>query len=133
MKTQGENAANYSNPEFDRLFEKMKNMESSPERQALIDRMLAILQEDAPWSFGYHPKDYSLHHDWVANLKPNHMARNGLKYQKVDAALRERKRAEWNRPVLWPLGLLVLVFLAGAAPAFVSYRRRERMQAKAQA
>ncbi len=130
-KTQGENAANYANPEYDRLFEQVKHMENGPQRQALIDRMLAILREDAPWSFGFHPKDYSLHHAWVANLKPNHMARNGLKYQKIDAALREKQRAEWNRPVLWPLALLAAILVSGAAPAFLGYRRRERARASA--
>ncbi len=30
----GENAANYQNPEFDRLFERMKDMDNGPERQA---------------------------------------------------------------------------------------------------
>ncbi|MBS3916622.1 MAG: ABC transporter substrate-binding protein [Sulfuritalea sp.] len=125
-KNQGENAGNYANPEYDKLFGQVKHMENSPARQALIDRMMAILREDAPWSFGFHPKDYSLHHDWVANLKPNNMARNGLKYQKIDAARREKLRAEWNRPVLWPVGLLIAVLAAGAAPAVLSWRRRER-------
>ena len=32
-KSQGENASNYVNPEFDALFERMKNMPNSPERQ----------------------------------------------------------------------------------------------------
>ena len=131
-KSQGENAANYANPEYDRLFEQAKHMENGSARQALIDRMLAILREDAPWSFGFHPKDYSLHHDWVANLKPNNMARNDLKYQKIDATRREQLRAEWNRPVLWPLGLLMAVLVAGAAPAVMSWRRRERALGRTQ-
>jgi ABC-type transport system substrate-binding protein len=129
-KFQGENAANYANPEYDRLFEQVKHMENGPARQALIDRMLAILREDAPWSFGFHPKDYSLHHDWVGNLKPNNMARNGLKYRKIDAARRERLRAEWNRPVLWPLGLLAAVLAASAAPAAWGWRRREQSKGR---
>ncbi|MBI1966263.1 MAG: ABC transporter substrate-binding protein, partial [Betaproteobacteria bacterium] len=49
VKNQGENAGNYENPEYDRLFERMKNMPNSPERQAIIDRMIAILRHDAPW------------------------------------------------------------------------------------
>ena len=130
-KFQGENAANYANPEYDRLFEQVKHMENGPQRQALIDRMMAILREDAPWSFGFHPKDYSLHHGWVANLKPNHMARNGLKYQRIDAAQRVRLRAEWNRPVLWPLGLMAMVLAASAAPAVIGWRRRERSKGRA--
>lgn len=129
-KTQGENAANYQNPEYDRLFARMKNLDNGPERQAIIDQMLRIAREDAPWAFGYHPKDYTLSHQWVYNAKPNQIARNGLKYQRVDPALRAAKREQWNQPVVWPIGLGVLVLIALAAPAVVSYRRRERTTAR---
>lgn len=128
-KFQGENAANYSNPEFDQLYERMRLMENGPERQAVIDRMVAILREDAPWSFGFHPKEYSLRHAWMGNAKPNQMARNTLKYHKVDPALREQRRREWNRVVLWPLGLMALLVLASMAPAAIALRRRERARA----
>ena len=62
----GENASNYSNPEYDRLFEQMKNMENSPARQAIIDQMLEILRRDSPWLWGYHPKNYVLQHQLAA-------------------------------------------------------------------
>ena len=129
-KIQGENAANYLSAEFDALFERMKNMPNSPERARLIDRMVDIARHDAPWVWGFHPKDYSLYHGWLANLKPNNMARNSLKYLKVDAERRAALRREWNRPVLWPLALIALVLVATAVPAVVSYRRRERMAAR---
>ena len=129
-RSQGENAANYVNPEYDALFEKMKNMESSPERQRLIDRMVEIVRRDAPWIWGVHPKDYSLRHSWVSNDKPNNMARNNIKYLKVDVEKRAALRAKWNRPMLWPLGLIVLVLAVSAVPAVISYRRRERMAAR---
>ncbi|HMM55045.1 MAG TPA: ABC transporter substrate-binding protein [Candidatus Desulfobacillus sp.] len=130
-RLQGENAANYANAEYDRLFEQVKHMQNGAAREALIGRMLAILREDAPWSFGYHPKDYSLYHGWMANLKPNLMARNSLKYQRIDAAQREARRAAWNRPVLWPLGLAALGLAAVAAPAVAGWRRRERAGGRA--
>lgn len=41
VKSQGENAANYQNAEYDRLFEQMKAMPDSPARQAITERMLA--------------------------------------------------------------------------------------------
>jgi oligopeptide transport system substrate-binding protein len=131
VKYQGENAANYSNPQFDEMFEKMKNLPSSPERQELIDRMVKMLREDAPWSFGYYPKVYTLHHGWMANLKPNQMARNDMKYKKVDAGLRETRRHEWNGPVVWPLALGVIALMLVIAPAVRGYRRRERETASA--
>ena len=79
VAAQGENAANYENPEYDRLFEQMRTMPNTPERQAVIDRMLVVLRQDAPWVWGFHPKDYTLAHAWVFNRKPNKMANNSLK------------------------------------------------------
>lgn len=125
----GENASNYANPEFDALFERMRNMENGPERLAIIDRMNAILHRDAPWSFGFHPADYTLTHAWVHNRKPNKMANNGLKYQRIDPALREQRRAEWNRPVLGPLLLAAAAVAIAMLPALVTWRRRERASA----
>jgi ABC-type transport system substrate-binding protein len=129
VKHDGENAANYSNPEYDALYERMKSMENGPDRQAIVDRMVTILREDSPWLWGFHPKDYALIHSWLSNVKPNLMARNRIKYERVDAAKRGALREKWNRPVLWPLGVIVLVLVLGSLPAIISYRRRERMAA----
>jgi oligopeptide transport system substrate-binding protein len=126
----GENKARYENPAFDRLFEQMRNMDSGPRRQAIIDQMVKIAREDAPWVWGFHPKTYALAHAWVRPGKPNVITRGVLKYARVDPVLRERRREEWNRPVVWPLGLILAVLLLASAPAYASYRRRERMAAK---
>jgi oligopeptide transport system substrate-binding protein len=122
----GENAGNYNNPRFDRLFEQMKNMEDGPERLAIIQEIVDILRQDSPWLWGLHPKSFALYHDWYFNSKPNLMANNTLKYKRIDPQLRMQKRAEWNQPVTWPLWLLLLLFLVSAAPAFISYQRRQR-------
>lgn len=124
-KASGENAANYANPEFDRLFERMKNMDNGPERQAIIDRMTEIARRDAPWAWGVHPKNLGLFHAWYYNAKPNLMANNTLKYLRIDPELRAHKREEWNQPVLWPLVLIVLVLIVGTLPAVVAYIRKE--------
>ena len=122
----GQNAANYDNPEYNRLFEQMKNMEDSPERQQIIDRMVTILRHDAPWLWGYHPKDYGLYHAWYGNVKPNKLSNNNIKYYRIDGSLREQKRREWNEPVLWPAVLGLLVLVASLVPAAIAYRRREQ-------
>jgi ABC-type transport system substrate-binding protein len=126
VKHDGSNAANYSNPEYDTLFEQMQTMENGPQRQALIDRMVALLRHDAPWVWGFHPKDYGLQHAWLFNRKPTKVGNNTLKYQRVDAGLRARLRAEWNRPVIWPLFVVLLGLLATAGLVAYAYRRRER-------
>jgi oligopeptide transport system substrate-binding protein len=130
VEGEGENAANYRNPEFDALFERMKNMDNTPERQAIIDQMIDILRRDAPWAWGFHPKGFSLLHAWYHNVKPNLMANNTLKYKRLDPELRERNRAEWNPPVVWPVAAVLVLLVVSAVPAYVTHRRRERRVAR---
>ncbi len=130
-KTQGENASNYHNAEFDVLFDRMKHMANGTERQAIIDRMVALLRHDAPWVWSYFPKDYTLHHAWLLNRKPNQLANNSLKYQRLDPALRAQQRRAWNPPVVWPLALIVVLLVLSLAPAIAAFRRRERRTASA--
>jgi len=122
----GENAANYDNPEYNVLFEQMKNMKDSSERQEIIDQMLRILRKDSPWIWGYHPKDYALYHEWYTNIKPNKMSHNNLKYHRIDSNMRAEKRLHWNKPVLWPLAVFLIVLIVGLIPAIVIYRKKER-------
>jgi oligopeptide transport system substrate-binding protein len=121
----GENAANYSNPEYDKLFEQMKNMENSPARQAIIDRMLEIVRRDSPWLWGYHPKNYVLQHSWLSNVKANVMANNKLKYWRVDARRRGVLRRDWNQPARWPLWLGAVVLLLFGVWLWHKLRQRE--------
>lgn len=124
VKSQGENASNYDNPEFNKLFDQMKSMPNGAERQAVIDKMVEIARRDAPWIWGLHPKGFSLYHAWYQNAKPNLMANNTLKYLRIDPELRVRKQAEWNQPLLWPLGALLGLLVLGTFPAVAVYRRR---------
>jgi oligopeptide transport system substrate-binding protein len=130
VKHGGENAANYSNAEFDRLFDKMKNMENSPARYAIILQMTDIARRDAPWLWGMHPKQFVLTHSWYKNAKPNLMAHNTLMYKRIDPQLREQKRREWNRPVIWPVVVLSLVVLLSIIPGVIVYRRKEHQAAR---
>ena len=125
----GENASNYANPEFDRLFARMKNLDNTPERLSIIRAMNRILHHDAPWNFGLHPKSYTLAHRWLKNRKPSDVGNNILKYQRIDAVDRAHARREWNRPVLWPLVAGLVLLLLAIVPALVNYRRRERQSA----
>ena len=126
----GMNSVNYNNPEYDRLFEQMKNMQNGPERQAIIDRMIEILRQDAPWSWGFNPKGFSLHHAWYKNAKPNLMANNTLKYKRIDPELREQRRQAWNPPITWPAWLLLILLIGSIIPAIHMFRQRERSAAR---
>jgi ABC-type transport system substrate-binding protein len=122
----GENASNYESPEFDRLFGLMKNMPNGPERLAIIQDMTKIAQNDSPWLWGLNPKQFSLYHEWFHNVKPHVMANNTLKYKRINPQLRAEKRAQWNKPVLWPVILVFLVFIAALIPAINTYRQKQQ-------
>ena len=103
----------------------MKNMDNGPARQAVMDKITTLLQQDAPWMWGFHPKSFGLSHAWMKNGKPNQMANNGLKYQRLDTALRAQKRADWNGAVVWPFVLLVIVLVLLAWLGVRAWKRSE--------
>jgi ABC-type transport system substrate-binding protein len=125
----GENASNYANPEYDALFERMRDLPDGEEKESVIAKMIHILQEDAPWMFGLFPKSGGAYQQWVGNAKPTQMVRNTLQYMKIDAGLRARKIAEWNPPVWWPLGLLLAFLIAVIWAAWRVLRRQEKQTA----
>jgi ABC-type transport system substrate-binding protein len=129
----GENASNYSNPEFDRLFEQMRFLDDGPEKEKLVHKMVAIVQADAPWMFGYFPKSGGAYQAWVGNAKPTQMVRNTLQYYRIDPALRAQKIKEWNAPLWWPLWLLAGLLGAGGVMAWQVARRRDKAPALADA
>ena len=123
---QGENHANYTNPRFDALFRTMENMHNSPERLTLIREMVAIIQEDAPWIWGMHPVAYGLYPAWYQNAKPMQFGNNSLKYRRLDAQLREKRRAAWNQPLTTPVWIIIGLFILTTLPATLTILRRER-------
>ena len=125
----GENTANYSNPEYDRLFREMKNLPNGPARQAVIDRMLRLVRDDAPWIYWFYPKTYVLQHGWVQNAKLNNVATNTVKYVRIDGARREALREAWNKPRRWPMLLLLLGVILLLWPAVRAYRARGNLDA----
>jgi ABC-type transport system substrate-binding protein len=121
----GENASNYANSAFDRLFIAMRSLPQGPERQGLIDQMLQIVREDSPWLWGLHPQSYALSHQWYGNSKPNLMARNTLKYRRIDTARRSELRRAWNQSVWTPIILLAVGVLIVGGLAWRSWRRAQ--------
>lgn len=92
------NSSNYSNPEFDKIYEQAAVMPDSPERTQLYRKAERIVVEDAPCAFMFHRIFYVMYHDWIENFKPNAYKPDSFgyglsKYYRVDTA----KRAEYQR------------------------------------
>jgi len=128
-KFDGENASNFAHPEFDRLFDRMKDLEDTPERAAMIARMIEIMQEEMPMLFGWSEEFGGAYHQWVGNGKPSNIIRDNLPYLRIDAPLRISKIKEWNQAIWWPIAVLPLLLLAVAWPAWQAWRRRQSQRA----
>jgi len=128
VNKQGENASNFTHPEYDQLFNQMKNMANGEERQVIIDKMINIVRHQAPWLWGFYPKSYSLNHAWLHNVNPNLMANNTLKYLRINPEKREKNIKLWNQPVVWPLFLLIAIIIISIIPAVFEYSRREKQR-----
>lgn len=124
-KYHGANEANYASPAFDRLFDHMKSMPKGPRRRAIVRRMVHIAQRDAPWAWGYYPRQFTLFHGWVHNAVLNPMVDDPVKYWRLDARQRARAEKRWNRPVLWPLWLVAAALALLLLPALWLYWRSE--------
>jgi len=97
----------------------------------VIDRMVAIVQRDSPWSFGIFPGSTGVYQQWAHNAKPSGIINDRIRYLRIDGALRAQKIAEWNRPRAWPLGVIALILAFLAWPAWAIWRRREAATARA--
>ncbi len=115
-KNNGENVSNYQNAEYDALHRQVQMLDDGPAKQAALDRMVAIVQQDAPWAFGYFPFGGLAFQQWVHNGKPSILIRDMAKYYRVDAAQRTAMQAAMERTGAlaagrwWRWPLLVLVW-----------------------
>jgi ABC-type transport system substrate-binding protein len=126
-KNGGPNTANFISAEYDRLFLRMRELPDGEPRTAVIQEMRALLERERPWIELFHQESYALVQGWMHNVKPLGMSFSTFKYQDVDVPLRRARRAEWNRPVYWPLAVLGALAVAIAAWAVVTIRRRRAM------
>ncbi len=119
--TGGENAANYQNKSYDKLFDEMKQLPVGKKRAEVIKKMVALLQYDAPWVWGFYPKTLLLSQGWVSKTKLSTIGANTMKYIAIDAKKRERLQREWNKPVWWPLLVLLVLNILFFIPICMSY------------
>jgi ABC-type transport system substrate-binding protein len=87
----GPNAANYSNPKFDALYEKTLVMEPSPQRDQLYKEMETLALEDCPWILNFTPIVFTLYYDWVRPAPPNTYTHGRQAYTELDVELRQRR------------------------------------------
>lgn len=126
----GENPANYANPQFDQLFLQMKNRSNDAARAVLINKMVAIFQEDTPWFGILYGESYQLSQSWMAPTKINGMINNGLKYIQLNPENRFKLQKKWNHARYGYLLLVIILLVLSFAPFIIKYRIMQRQPPK---
>jgi len=122
----GPNTCNYASDEFDTLFRKLETMTNGPERMAIIDRAMHVIQRDAPAVWQFYPVSFSLVHQWYQNVKPHQMSYSTIRFRRIDADARVRSQEAWNRPRLEVVGGMLVALILLCLPGMVRVWRRER-------
>ena len=105
----------------------MKNMENTPEREALIRKMVAIVIEECPWIFNIHSPSYVLRHTFAKNGKSHSISGNYRKYIRIDEGARRAYIAAENKPNYAVLGYGMILLIVLTVPAMViKYLRRRK-------
>ncbi len=81
----GPNSSQYSNPEFDKMFEELRSLEDGDKKFELMKKMEDIVNRDLPWSMQYYSRNYILYHNHLKNFRYSDMIYNNLKYLKVQS------------------------------------------------
>jgi oligopeptide transport system substrate-binding protein len=87
----GTNNTNYRNSHFDSLYERVREMQDSPERTALYADMARTLSEECPVMLLSEPENFVLFSDWGYNVKPHSIGTGFLKYRRIDVKRRKRE------------------------------------------
>ena len=109
-KSPGINASNFDSAELNALYDRAAVMEAGPERTALYEDMSRIISDEVPWITRAHRIRQVLKQPWLEGFKYTGVNDQFLRYVDLDPELRAREVASWNRPVRWPVAVLLLSF-----------------------
>ena len=84
-KSPGPNDSNWENSQYDALYKKLAIIPAgSKDRQQLAKQMEDIIQEEAPWAYGYFKKTYRLRQGKVKNFRVVESIANKYKYMRLE-------------------------------------------------
>lgn len=85
----GANSANYNNPEFNKMYEKISKMQDSPERTAQYKQMNYFLANDVAAIFTVHTQSYILQQKWIQNYHESDFIFDFHQYLNIDLKEKE--------------------------------------------
>lgn len=79
----GPNTSQYSNPEFDKMYNELRELEDGDRKFELMKKMEDIVHRDLPWSMQFYSRNYILYHDYLKNFRYSDIIYNNIKYLRV--------------------------------------------------
>jgi oligopeptide transport system substrate-binding protein len=79
----GPNSSQYSNPEYDKMFNQLRELEDGDRKFQFMKKMEDIINRDLPWVMQYYSRNYVLYHDHLKNFRYSDIIYNNIKYLKV--------------------------------------------------
>jgi len=122
----GSNYSNFTDPEYDALYKRMRALPNGTERRETIRSMLAILERERPWIELYHDEDYTLIQPWLRNARSFGLSYPTLKYLDIVPGQRAQLRTQWNQPVVWPAWILLGLIAAFVLPGIATFFRERQ-------
>lgn len=116
----GLNHTYYDDPDFNRLYERLRLLEDSvpaekAEKLQLIEQMYQLLDRDVPWVMINFRKTFALYNPWYIAPEPNEFAYSYGKFWYSDTPRRTEVAATRSETVIWPALLLGLVLTIPSA------------------
>jgi ABC-type transport system substrate-binding protein len=81
----GPNSSQYSNPEFDKMFDEIRELEDGDRKFELMKKMESIINKDLPWAMQYYSRNYILYHNHLKNFRYSDIIYNNVKYLKLSS------------------------------------------------
>ncbi len=85
----GSNGANYCNPDFDALFKSATQLQDTPERTTMYEKLNEIVALDSPWIFGFHRPEVFVAQAWLRNFKQMEFNHSQFQYLGVDLEVKK--------------------------------------------
>jgi ABC-type transport system substrate-binding protein len=86
----GPNASNLQNAHYDFLYERMKNLPDTAEREKIIREMVALIHQETPWVFIVHRTKVVAQQEWLKNFKYHTIEKGSFKYLDLNEAQKQR-------------------------------------------
>ncbi len=134
------NVSRFENPKFDLWFKHMETMgndesktyttldgkEVTETRGQIIDQMRDLMVEEAPFIPVYHTVQFIMYHSWLKNVKPHPQAEAEWEFYRVNKDERAKLRKEWNKPIIWPIFIILFGAVIFLVPAIMTIRKERR-------